>query len=324
MVKILIALFIITSCSGGGSSNDSSINTGIDIDNNQNNNADEQCELLEDRFFKCEFIHGNLLRYYYIHLPHPEAQGASSVLFNLHGYGSNAFAQMQYADFRDLANTKENNFILIHPQGAPLNTVLTSSTSHWNSGGWTIGSTVDDVDFIDSIIGFISSKYSINANRIYSTGMSNGGFMSYHLACNLSSKIAAIASVTGSMSVQTYDNCNPSHPISILQIHGALDGTVPLNGNSTLGMESIYDVVEFWRSFNSCIVDPVTSITDFFDLGYSVEHQTYHECLNNNQVELYIVDGMWHTWPREDNFGISASNIIWDFINTYDINGKIN
>ena len=324
MFRILIAFFIITSCSGGGSSNDSSNNTGIDTDNNQNNNEDEQCEQFENRVFKCEFNHGNLLRYYYIHLPHPEAQGASSVLFNLHGYGSNALAQMEYADFRDLANTKENNFILIHPQGAPMNTALASSASHWNSGGWTVGSTVDDIDFIDTIIGFISSKYSINANRIYSTGMSNGGFMSYHLACNLSSKIAAIASVTGSMSVQTYDNCNPSHPISILQIHGTLDGTVPLNGNSALGMESIYDVVEFWRSFNSCIIEPVINTTDYFDLGYSVEHQTFNDCLNNNQVELYIVDGMWHTWPREDNFGISASNIIWDFINTYDINGKIN
>ena len=324
MFRILIAFFIITSCSGGGSSNDTSINTGIDTDNNQNNNEDEQCEQFENRVFKCEFNHGNLLRYYYIHLPHPEAQGASSVLFNLHGYGSNALAQMQYGDFRSLANTKENNFILIHPQGAPLNTALTSSESHWNSGGWTIGSTVDDVDFINTIIRFISQKYNINQDRIYSTGMSNGGFMSYHLACNLSSKIAAVASVTGSMSVQTYDDCNPSHPTSVLQIHGTLDGTVPLNGNSALGMESINDVIEFWRSFNSCIIEPVINTTDYFDLGYSVEHQTFNDCLNNNQVELYIVDGMWHTWPREDNFGISASNIIWDFINTYDINGKIN
>ena len=324
MIRILVTLFIITSCSGGGSSNDSSINTGIDTDNNQNNNEDEQCEQFENRVFKCEFNHGNLLRYYYIHLPHPEAQGASSVLFNLHGYGSNALAQMQYGDFRSLANTKENNFILIHPQGAPLNTALTSSESHWNSGGWTIGSTVDDVDFINTIIRFISQKYNINQDRIYSTGMSNGGFMSYHLACNLSSKIAAVASVTGSMSVQTYDDCNPSHSTSVLQVHGTLDGTVPLNGNSALGMESIYDVIEFWRSFNSCIIEPIINITDYFDLGYSVEHQTFNDCLNNNQVELYIVDGMWHTWPREDNFGISASHIIWNFINTYDINGKIN
>jgi polyhydroxybutyrate depolymerase len=217
MFRVLILLFVITSCGGGGGGG-SSENIGDSTSNNQNNN-DEQCVQYQDRVFRCEFNHGNLSRYYYLHQPHPEAQGSSSVLFNLHGYGSNALAQMQYGDFRDLANNKDNNFILIHPQGAPLNTALTSSASHWNSGGWTIGSTVDDVDFIDTIIGFISQKYNINTNRIYSTGMSNGGFMSYHLACNLSSKIAAVASVTGSMSIQTYDSCDPSHATPIMQIH---------------------------------------------------------------------------------------------------------
>ena len=62
--------------------------------------------------------------------------------------------------------------------------------------------------------------------------MSNGGFMSYHLACNLSSKIAAIASVTGSMSKETYEDCNPTHPTSIMQFHGTDDFTVPFDGNS--------------------------------------------------------------------------------------------
>ena len=64
--------------------------------------------------------------------------------------------------------------------------------------------------------------------------MSNGGFMSYHLACNLSSKIAAVASVTGSMSRETFNSCDPSHPTPVLQIHGTIDGTVPFDGNSAL------------------------------------------------------------------------------------------
>ena len=319
----LLFIFLIVSCGGGGSS--SSVESSSNINSvNNSNSLSETCVLQQTNFKRCDLKHKDLDRYYLIQPPHPEAEGQSAVIFNLHGYGSNAFAQMEYTDLNNYTNTKENNFILIHPQGAPLNTPLTSSSSHWNSGAWTIGSTVDDVDFIDTIIKLISQKYDINMNRIYATGMSNGGFMSYHLACNLSSKIAAVASVTGSMSKQTLESCNPSHPISVLQIHGTLDGTVPLNGNSTLGMESIYDVVEYWRSYNSCLVDPVTSVTDFSDLGYSVEHQTYNGCINNNQVELYIVDGMWHTWPREDNFGVSASKIIWDFINTYDINGKMN
>ena len=317
---LFLLIFLITSC-GGGSSSSSGEENAV-IPNNQNNDP-ETCTEYQQRILKCELTHKGLDRYYYIQLAHPEAEGPSSVLFNLHGYGSNALEQMYYTNFNNLANTKENNFILIHPQGAPLNTVLTSSSSHWNSGGWTIGSTVDDVDFIDTIIALVSQKYDLNQNRIYSTGMSNGGFMSYHLACNLSSKIAAVASVTGSMSSETYESCNPDHPTSILQVHGSIDVTVPFQGNSALGMRSVNDVMDYWKLYNACDVDPTSIIIDYFDIEIAVQHDTYSNCLNDVHVELYKIEGMGHTWPYKGRYGISATEIIWEFINTHDINGRM-
>ena len=319
---LFLSIFLITSCGGGGSSSSDEVNVSIP-NNNQNDDA-ETCTNFEERILKCEFTHKGLDRYYYIQLAHPEAEGSSSVLFNLHGYGSNALEQMYYTNFNNLANTKENNFILIHPQGAPLNTVLTSSSSHWNSGGWTIGSTVDDVDFIDTIIKLVSQKYNLNQDRIYSTGMSNGGFMSYHLACNLSSKIAAVASVTGSMSKETYEDCSPDHPTSILQVHGTIDATVPFEGNSALGMRSINDVMNYWKLYDACDTEPVSIITDYFDIEISVQHDTYLNCLNDVQVELYKIEGMGHVWAKKERYGISATEKIWEFFNLYDINGKIN
>ena len=319
---LFLSIFLITSCGGGGSSSSDGVNATIP-NNNQNDDA-ETCTNYEERILKCELTHKGLDRYYYIQLAHPEAEGLSSVLFNLHGYGSNALEQMYYTNFNNLANTKENNFILIHPQGAPLNTVLTSSSSHWNSGGWTIGSTVDDVDFIDTIIKLVSQKYNLNQDRIYSTGMSNGGFMSYHLACNLSSKIAAIASVTGSMSKETYEDCNPTHSTSILQVHGTIDATVPFEGNSALGMRSINDVMDYWKLYDACDIEPISIVTDYFDIEISVQHDTYLNCLNDVQVELYKIEGMGHRWPNKQRYGISATEKIWEFINLYDINGKIN
>ena len=319
---LFLSIFLITSCGGGGSSSSDEVNVIIP-NNNQNDDA-ETCTNYEERILKCELTHKGLDRYYYIQLAHPEAEGLSSVLFNLHGYGSNALEQMNYTNFNNLANTKENNFILIHPQGAPLNTVLTSSSSHWNSGGWTIGSTVDDVDFIDTIIKLVSQKYNLNQDRIYSTGMSNGGFMSYHLACNLSSKIAAIASVTGSMSKETYEDCNPTHSTSILQVHGTIDATVPFEGNSALGMRSINDVMDYWKLYDACGIAPISIVTDYFDIEISVQHDTYLNCLNDVQVELYKIEGMGHRWPNKQRYGISATEKIWEFINLYDINGKIN
>jgi polyhydroxybutyrate depolymerase len=317
---LFLLIFLITSC-GGGSSSSSGEENAV-IPNNQNNDP-ETCTEYQQRILKCELTHKGLDRYYYIQLAHPEAEGLSSVLFNLHGYGSDAIEQMNYTNFNNLANTKENNFILIHPQGAPLNTALTSSSSHWNSGGWTIGSTVDDVDFIDTIIALVSQKYNLNQNRIYSTGMSNGGFMSYHLACNLSSKIAAVASVTGSMSSETYESCNPDHPTSILQVHGSIDVTVPFQGNSALGMRSVNDVMDYWKLYNACDVDPTSIIIDYFDIEIAVQHDTYSNCLNDVHVELYKIEGMGHTWPYKGRYGISATEIIWEFINTYDINGRM-
>ena len=317
---LFLLIFLITSCGGGSSSSSGEVNTVIP--NNQNNDP-ETCTEYQQRILKCELTHKGLDRYYYIQLAHPEAEGLSSVLFNLHGYGSDAIEQMNYTNFNNLANTKENNFILIHPQGAPLNTALTSSSSHWNSGGWTIGSTVDDVDFIDTIITLVSQKYDLNQNRIYSTGMSNGGFMSYHLACNLSSKIAAVASVTGSMSSETYESCNPDHPTSILQVHGSIDVTVPFQGNSALGMRSVNDVMDYWKLYNACDVDPTSIIIDYFDIEIAVQHDTYSNCLNDVHVELYKIEGMGHTWPYKGRYGISATEIIWEFINTYDINGRM-
>ena len=161
----LLSIFLIVSCGGGGASSlDDSI-SNIDSNNNLNS-VSETCEQQQTNLFRCDFKHQNLDRYYLIQPSHPEAEGQSSLIFNLHGYGSNAIAQMEYTGLNNYTNTKENNFILIHPQGAPLNTALTSSASHWNSGAWTIGSTVDDVDFIDTIIKLVSEKYNINMNRI--------------------------------------------------------------------------------------------------------------------------------------------------------------
>ena len=316
----VISIFILISCGGGGGSSSPVI---VDTPIPSSPEYTETCSLYTGTTYKCEFTHKGLERFYLIQDKHPQATGSSSVLFVLHGYGSTAANIMNYSNFRNYTYTEDNNFISIFPQGAPMNTALASSSSHWNSGGWTVGSEVDDVDFIEVVLKLVSEKSNINSNRVYSTGMSNGGFMSYHLACNLSSKFAAISSVTGSMSNETFEDCNTSHATAILQIHGALDGTVPYTGNSALGMKSIEDVLNYWKNYNSCS-SPSTTTTDYFDNSLSVEHRVYDSCMNSVQVELYKISNMPHTWPSAATYGISATDKIWAFINSYDINGKIN
>ena len=93
--------------------------------------------------------------------------------------------------------------------------------------------------------------------------------------------------------------------------------------NTTFFKYKLDDVIDYWSTYNSCDTDPLISITDYFDIGVGLEHRTYSKCINNVQVELYKVDIMGHTWPQNQTFGISASDTIWEFINRYDINGRI-
>ena len=240
------------------------------------------------------------------------------LVFCFHGYGSNSNINLYYTNFKGIADTA--GFIVVHPQGT-----LFIGTTHWNVGGWTLGSTADDVGFTSALIDSISRNYSINPNRIYSTGMSNGGYMSFLLACQLSNRIAAVASVTGSMTTQTYYGCNPERPTPILQIHGTADGTVPYNGNPSWTM-SIDNVIQYWSSFNNCNPNPTISYIPNsypFD-GSTVEKIIYYGGQNGTSIEHFKVIGGGHDWPGVfGNMDINASNEIWNFFYKYDINGLI-
>ena len=311
-----LLIFFLVSCGGGGGSSDISTSNPTPPPSTE---ITESCVQYGSNTKKCTLTHKALERYYIIYVPESGVSEASMpVLFALHGYGSTAEIHKNYTNYQPLAETSK--FIVIYPQGSYFQGTFTSG-NHWNVGSWTAGSTADDVDFINEVIDLVSKKESINQNRIYSSGMSNGGFMSYHLACNLSSRIAAIASVTGSMSKETLENCSPSHPTPILQIHGALDVTVPFNGDSTINMESIDNVFNYWTTYNSCDPIPSLIVTDYVD--FSVDYQKYNNCLNSVKVELYKISSMGHTWPGKNNFGISATEEVWNFVSQFDIYGKL-
>lgn len=263
--------------------------------------------------------HDNLQRDYILYLP-ANYDGASTVplVLNFHGYTSNAEEQMRYGDFRTIADTA--GFLLVHPQGTRLNGV-----THWNVGGWTIGSTTDDVGFTAALIDSLSAQYNIDPDRIYATGMSNGGFMSFLLACQLSDRIAAVASVTGSMTPQIYDNCSPQHPTPIMQIHGTVDGVVPYLGASWT--RSIAQVLDYWRAYNNCsdepnrIDIPNTSLLD----ASTATHTIYAQGDNGSTVEHFRISGGGHTWPGSaipapgTNQDFDASLEIWKFFSRYDL-----
>ncbi len=263
--------------------------------------------------------HNGIQRGYILYIP-ANYTGSTSVplVLNYHGFTSNGNQQMWYGDFRSIADTA--GFIIAHPEGT-----LLAGDTHWNVGGWTTGSTADDVGFTAALIDSLSAIYNINQNKVYSTGMSNGGFMSFLLACELSDRITAIASVSGSMTPETYTACNPQHPMPILQIHGAIDATVPYNGAAWTW--SIDNTMQYWVSHNNCSTSPTTialANTSTND-GSTVEHIIYNGGDNGATAEHMLVTGGAHTWPGTifggsgTNYDINASLEIWKFFLRYDL-----
>ena len=313
LICAIILLFIISSCGGGGSSPGNSSN-----DTNTDENSTQPCSPYQSGIgagstFTCLIEHDNIIRQFYIYVGSTYTSN-SSILFSLHGYTSRGLWNMNYTGFQSIAD--QEGFIVIYPQG----TLLPSTgQTHWNVGGWTTGSTTDDVGFINEIIEFIDDEYSIDKSRIYSTGMSNGGYMSYKLACDLSSKIAAVVSVTGSLTPETFDSCSPTHATSIAQIHGLQDSVVNYYGS--LWSKPIEEVIDFWMSFNNCSETPETIEINGINGGGI--HNIYSNCDNQTSVELFLMTNMGHDWPNFDNHDIQASTTVWDFLSKYNINGLI-
>jgi polyhydroxybutyrate depolymerase len=240
---------------------------------------------------------------------------AAPLILNLHGYTSNATQQQAYSNFMPVADTA--NFLMVYPEGT-----FSNGNQFWNAG---FGPGVDDVQFMKDLIDSLSMIYNVDPNRVYSCGMSNGGIMSYYLACNLPDRFAAIASVTGSM-LRTWFNCSPGRTVPVMEIHGTGDAVVQYNGDTTfVGIDS---VVQKWTMNNMCNPSPVTySVPDINNSDNSTAiNYKYLNGIGGSSVELYKVINGSHSWPgaypvfANTNEDFSATIEIWRFFRKYTLN----
>lgn len=270
------------------------------------------------------FVHGGITRTYSFYVPASYTPGIPvPMVIGLHGLSSSGSDFAQNRDFRPIADTA--NFIMVHPDGSTM-----FGVKFWNYGS-VLGSTVDDVGFLEALIDTISADYSIDASRIYCAGMSNGSFMAYYLACQ-SNRFAAIGTVTGSMSVDMYDECEPQHPIPVLHIHGTDDNTNPYAGTST--MKGIDDTNLFWVDLNAC--NPTPTVIGIPDVNTSdnatAARYVYSGGINGNTVELFKVTGGGHSWPGWPVAGSSepacmdfdACKEIWRFFSQFESTASLN
>lgn len=271
-------------------------------------------------------------RIFITHIP-PSYTGSDSVplVFVLHGGGGTANGMISFSEFDLVSDT--SGFIVVFPQGA----VTASSGGYtWADGRGTPADIagIDDVGFISALIDHLNNNYEIINSKVYACGISNGGFMSQRLACELNNRIAAVASVGSTIDSSQVSIYQPALPISVMLINGVNDPIVPFYGGAVNGGQgyaiSSFDLFDFWIQKNSCtgqtdsiqLPDIVTSESSTITKYYNFN------CDCNSQVVLYKVNGGGHTWPGVPNFwyeliagqtneDIHASIEIWQFFKTF-------
>ena len=269
----------------------------------------------------CSLNLNGFRREFFVYLPssYSEDGDAFPVLLSLHGGGDYAEFNMQYTNFS--ANAESDSFIAIFPQGYFYGN---KATTGWN----TEGDGIDDVVFIERIIDWIGGTHNVELKEVYVAGFSNGGFMAYHLACNLSEKIAAIASVAGLMGNHTYETCSPVHPMPIMHIHGQRDGIIPLSGSvNFVPLEETQvssGVVALWQDFNGCESFFQENLPSNGGLNIGIESK-YTNCLNDTEIIYTILSSQKHEWfggSKVDYDSFDSTEVIWNFLRNYDIKGK--
>lgn len=259
-------------------------------------------------------VHDGLTRSYIYYTPDQNIE-QMPLLIAMHGYTQTANTIMNFSKFNQLAD--EQHFMVVYPQGIG---------NSWNVdfGG---GSTADDVGFIQALIEELSDNFPIDENRIYATGFSNGGFMSYRLAYELPDKIAAIAPVAGTIASQAFVNWEAASAKPILHIHGTSDFVVPYNGIGG-SFEGVDTLLDFWIDFNGCDNTPIVKdLPDLVQDGSTVTQYEWNQCESAKPIKLLKVINGGHNWPGASGSGIgivnqdiNASLEIWDFLKNFSLN----
>ena len=236
----------------------------------------------------------------------------------LHGAGGDAEMMEQLTGFMAIAEREK--FMLAYPEGM---------SQQWNDGRGR-NENINDVEFIRALIGFLKNEYNIDSNKVYVAGMSNGGFMTMRLACELSDKIAAVAAVAATVDSALDSHCQTEKPMPVMLIIGDKDKLVPVNGGVVSRLPksvllSHHSIVQNWVRRNGCNMQPVITTLPMVKHDNTTATKTvYSGGRNNTEVISYVIGNGGHTWPGGYQYlpamlvgkttqDLNASEVIWEF-----------
>jgi len=249
------------------------------------------------------------------------------LVLDFHGYLEGA--EIHAVATRMDLTADRHGFVVLTPQG-------TGTKPFWNAT--RVPGIVDDVAFVSDLLDRTEAELCIDTARIYSTGLSNGAFMSSLLACTMSDRIAAVAPVAGTLAIEP---CDVERPVPVLSIHGTEDPIVPYGGfdradgtadgeNANgrpelptddvtaqvfgrLDLKPVPDAVKLWAERNGCDDERLTEALPPDVVRY------IWDCPDGAAVEHYEITGAGHTWPGS-TFLAGAANLVGTTSMTIDAN----
>jgi polyhydroxybutyrate depolymerase len=269
-------------------------------------------------------VHDGLTRMYRVHAPRSySAATPAPLVLAFHGGGGdmNFMATDKYYGL--ISKSEAEGFIVAFPNG--FSRLNSGKFATWNAGACCAAArdrNVDDIGFVRKIVDSLTLRFNIDRERIYATGMSNGGMMAYRLACEMSDTFKAIASVAGTDNTM---NCTPKAPISVLHIHARNDDRVLYNGGAgrkfgdrskVTDFTSVPATISKWVKMNGCNPTPqrILDVPGAFC-------DTYSQCRGHVEVRLCVTETGGHSWPGGTKIrggepaskAISADDVMWTF-----------
>jgi polyhydroxybutyrate depolymerase len=255
-------------------------------------------------------LSGGLERFYITYVPSGyNPSEPVPLVITIHGFADSAARQREYSGWDEIA--ERETFISVHPQG-------TRFPRRWHAYQDDVSfmerGTIDDVQFFRDLLDQLNEGYCIDPARVYVNGLSNGGGMTYRLACDLSDQFAAAGIVAGA--IPAVDTCDPTRSLPLIAFHGTDDPIVPYEGTNQLAGAEAW--VANWAERGGCDPTPAESATE-----EDIVVWQYSGCDDDAEVILYTVEGGGHSWPGSSPLpaflvdsttqSIDATELIWDF-----------
>jgi polyhydroxybutyrate depolymerase len=267
-------------------------------------------------------------RSYRVHFPpNHEVVEPAAVVLVLHGAALNAVSMQHLTQFDILADRE--GFVTAYLNGTGPNPFMLT----FNAGGLKPPfdrNLPDDVRYTEAVLDDLEALTAVDRRRVFACGYSNGGMMCYRLAAELSDRIAAIGSISGTQAIPLP---LPPRPVPVIHFHGSKDMIVPPNGPDEsippfLTFLSVDETINLWVGQNECPPQPVIRLLPNTERdGTTVIRRLYAPCAAGTEVPLYWIVGGGHTWPGAatppnpitglTTKDISANELLWEFFSQH-------